>query len=84
MFHGEQCGSCVGVYDLAAVGSSGHGACCEAHMNFADESACLTGDNVRNEGNFLPLRIYVSLQMKPCFIRNECELRFDITFDDRL
>jgi hypothetical protein len=22
---------------------------CEAHMNFADESACLTADNVRNE-----------------------------------
>jgi hypothetical protein len=24
-------------------------ACCEAHTNFADESACLTADNVRNE-----------------------------------
>jgi hypothetical protein len=22
MFHGKQCGSCVGVYDLSAVGSS--------------------------------------------------------------
>jgi hypothetical protein len=24
-------------------------ACCEAHTNFADESACPTADNVRNE-----------------------------------
>jgi hypothetical protein len=24
-------------------------ACCEAHTNFADESACLKADNVRNE-----------------------------------
>jgi hypothetical protein len=24
-------------------------ACCEAHTNFADQSACLTADNVRNE-----------------------------------
>jgi hypothetical protein len=22
MFHGEQCGSCVGVHDLSAIGSS--------------------------------------------------------------
>jgi hypothetical protein len=25
-------------------------ACCEAHMNFADELACLMADNVWNEG----------------------------------
>jgi hypothetical protein len=34
-------------------GSAHHGdrcaACREAHANFADESACLTADNVRNE-----------------------------------
>jgi hypothetical protein len=30
-------------------------ACCEAHTNFADELSCLTADNVRNEGKFLPL-----------------------------
>jgi hypothetical protein len=40
-------------------GSAFHGsrcaASCEAHMNFADESAYLTADNVRNEGKFLPL-----------------------------
>jgi hypothetical protein len=34
-------------------GSALHGdrsaACCEAHTNFPDESACLTADNVRNE-----------------------------------
>jgi hypothetical protein len=34
-------------------GSTLHGARCtaggEAHTNFADESACLTSDNVRNE-----------------------------------
>jgi hypothetical protein len=34
-------------------GSAFHGdrcaACCEASANFADESACLTGDNVSNE-----------------------------------
>jgi hypothetical protein len=37
-------------------GSALHGdqcaACCETHTNFAEESACLTADNVRNEGNF--------------------------------
>jgi hypothetical protein len=26
-----------------------HAACREVHMNFADESACLTADNVWNE-----------------------------------
>jgi hypothetical protein len=34
-------------------GSGLHGdrcaACCDAHMNFANKSACLTADNVRNE-----------------------------------
>jgi hypothetical protein len=30
-------------------------ACCDAHTNFADESACLTADDVRNECKFLPL-----------------------------
>jgi hypothetical protein len=30
------------------------------------------------------LRIYVSLQVKPRFIRRECQLRIDLTFDDRL
>jgi hypothetical protein len=34
-------------------GSALHGdrcsACCEAHTNFADESTCLTADNVWNE-----------------------------------
>jgi hypothetical protein len=38
-------------------GSALHGgrwaACCEAHTNFADESACLTADNVWNEGKYL-------------------------------
>jgi hypothetical protein len=28
------------------------------------------------------LRIYVSLQVKPRFIRKECQLRIDLTFDD--
>jgi hypothetical protein len=28
---------------------------CEAHTNFADESACMTADNFQNEGKFLPL-----------------------------
>jgi hypothetical protein len=112
---------------------------CEAHTNSADESACLTADNVRNEvvtihrshevlkmlslytqissvfncfvkktqvqqpflhlqhtnfhsmeRNFVGetpvaiiLRIYVSLQVKPRFIRKECQLRIDVTFDDR-
>jgi hypothetical protein len=28
---------------------------CDAHTNFAYESACLTGDDVRNEWKFLPL-----------------------------
>jgi hypothetical protein len=36
-------------------GSALHGdrcaACFEAHMNFADESACLMADNVWNEGS---------------------------------
>jgi hypothetical protein len=40
-------------------GSALHGgrctACCKAQTNFADESACLTADNVQNEGKFLPL-----------------------------
>jgi hypothetical protein len=27
---------------------------CEAHMDFADEAACLKADNIRNEGKFLP------------------------------
>jgi hypothetical protein len=40
-------------------GSALHGrqfiACCEAHTNFADESACLMADIVRNEGTFLLL-----------------------------
>jgi hypothetical protein len=35
-------------------GSALHGgrcvACCEAHMNFSNESACLMADNVQNEG----------------------------------
>jgi hypothetical protein len=26
--------------------------CCEAHINSADESACLTADNIQNEGKF--------------------------------
>jgi hypothetical protein len=34
-------------------GSALHGCrcadCCEAHTNFADESACLTADNIWNE-----------------------------------
>jgi hypothetical protein len=30
------------------------------------------------------LRIYVSLQAKPRFDRKECQLRFDLTFEDRL
>jgi hypothetical protein len=30
------------------------------------------------------LRIYVSLQVKPCFIRKECQLQIDLTFGDRL
>jgi hypothetical protein len=29
-------------------------ACCKAHKNFADESVCLTANNVQNEGKFLP------------------------------
>jgi hypothetical protein len=40
-------------------GSTLHGgrcaACCKAYRNFADESACLTADNIRNEEKFLPL-----------------------------
>jgi hypothetical protein len=58
--------------------------CCEAHKNFADESASLRADNVRKEGTFLPLRIYISLQVKPRVIIKECHFRFDLTFDDRL
>jgi hypothetical protein len=27
---------------------------------------------------------YISLQVKTCFIRKECKLRIDLTFDDRL
>jgi hypothetical protein len=42
-------------------GSALHGgpcnACCEAHMNFADESAYMTADKIRNEGRFLTLFI---------------------------
>jgi hypothetical protein len=57
---------------------------CEAHTNFSDESVCLAADNVRNEGKFLPLRTYVSLQVKPFFIRKECQLGVDLTFDNRL
>jgi hypothetical protein len=30
------------------------------------------------------LRIYVSLQVKTRFIREECQLRIGLTFDDRL
>jgi hypothetical protein len=30
------------------------------------------------------LCIFVSLQLKPRFIRKECQLRIDLTFDDRL
>jgi hypothetical protein len=30
------------------------------------------------------LRIYVSLQVKPFFIRKECQLRIDFTFDEGL
>jgi hypothetical protein len=30
------------------------------------------------------LRIYVSLQVKPRFIRKECQLRIDLSFDDGL
>jgi hypothetical protein len=58
--------------------------CYKVHTNFADESACLMADNVRNEGKFLPLRIYVSLQVKPRFIRKEYQLRINLTFKDRL
>jgi hypothetical protein len=37
-------------------GSALHGdRCSAAHTNFADESACLTADDIRNEGKFLPL-----------------------------
>jgi hypothetical protein len=32
----------------------------------------------------ISLRIYVSLRVKPRFIRKECQMRVDITFDDRL
>jgi hypothetical protein len=53
-------------------------------MNFADESACLTADNIRNEGKFLPLCIYVSLQVKPRFIIKEYQMRIGLTLDDRL
>jgi hypothetical protein len=28
------------------------------------------------------LRIYVSLQVKPRFIRKECQLRINLTFDE--
>jgi hypothetical protein len=52
----------------------------EVRKDFADESACLTVDNVRNERKLLPLCIYVSLQVKPRFIRNECQLLIDVTF----
>jgi hypothetical protein len=53
-------------------------ACREGRKNFADESACPTADKVRSEAKFLPLRIYVSLQAKPRFIRKECQLRIDL------
>jgi hypothetical protein len=42
---------------------------CETHTNFADESLCLMTDNVKNEGKFLPLCTYVSLQVKRRFNR---------------
>jgi beta-lactamase regulating signal transducer with metallopeptidase domain len=29
------------------------------------------------------LRVYVSLQVKPRFVRKECQLRIDRTFDER-
>jgi hypothetical protein len=38
-------------------------ACCDAHMNFAEESAYLTADNVRNEGKFFPHRSKEVLKM---------------------
>jgi hypothetical protein len=37
---------CWPVPQLCALRRPRH---CEAHTNFADESACLTADNVRNE-----------------------------------
>jgi hypothetical protein len=30
------------------------------------------------------LRIYVSLQVKPRFVTKECQMRADLTFDDRV
>jgi hypothetical protein len=32
----------------------------------------------------ITLRIYVSLQVKPRFIRKECQLRIHLTFNDKL
>jgi hypothetical protein len=36
-------------FHSSALHSNQCAACCEAHVNFADESACLMADNVRNE-----------------------------------
>jgi hypothetical protein len=42
-------------FNCSALHGGGCAACCEEHTNFADESACLTADNVQNEGKFLSL-----------------------------
>jgi hypothetical protein len=44
---------CWSVHDLA-LHDDLCTACCEEHTNFANGSACLIADNVRNEGKFLP------------------------------
>jgi hypothetical protein len=40
------------------------------------------GDFVNSSSDYF--RIYLSLQVKPRFIRKEYQLRIDLTFDDRL
>jgi hypothetical protein len=52
---------------------------------FSLDGAGLRGLDVVSE-NFSSdiLRIYVSLQAEPRFIRKQCQLRIDVTFGDRL